>query len=64
MFGTRFPAQDVLGQVTGQQTAYPLQALAPGLAYAGVSVLAGGLLIRVTGHDADLPRGSLTGGGC
>jgi hypothetical protein len=64
MFGTRFPAPDVLGQVKGQQTAYPLQAPAPGLAYAGVSVLADGLLIRVTGHDADLPRGSLTGGGC
>jgi hypothetical protein len=64
MFGSRFPASDVLSQVKGQQTAYPLQALPDGLAYAGVSVLADGLLIRVTGHDIDLPRGSLTGGRC
>jgi hypothetical protein len=64
MFGTRFPAADVLSQVKGQQTAYPLQALAKGLAYAGVSVQANGLLIHVTGRDVDLPRGSLTGGGC
>ncbi|MFI6078454.1 LmeA family phospholipid-binding protein [Actinoplanes sp. NPDC051343] len=64
MFGTRFPAADVLSQVKGQQTAYPLQAPAKGLAYAGVSVLADGLLIHLTGRDADLPRGSLTPGGC
>jgi hypothetical protein len=64
MFGGRFPASDVLSQVKGQQTAYPLQALPDGLAYAGVSVQPDGLLIRVTGHDADLPRGSLTGGRC
>lgn len=64
MFGTRFPAADVLSRVKGQQTAYPLQALPKGLAYAGVTVQADGLLIRVTGHEADLPHGSLTGGGC
>jgi hypothetical protein len=65
MFGSRFPASEVLAEVKGQQTAYPLQALPTGLAYAaGVSVLPAGLLIHVTGHDADLPRGSLTGGGC
>jgi hypothetical protein len=64
MFGTRFPASDVLSQVKGQRTAYPLQALPKGLAYAGVAVRADGLLISVTGHEADLPRGALTGGGC
>lgn len=64
MFGSRFPAADVLSQVKGQQTAYPLQALPSGLAYAGVDVRADGLLIHVTGRSADLPRGSLTGGGC
>jgi hypothetical protein len=64
MFGTRFPAADVLSEVKGQQTAYPLQATAKGLAYAGVSVQADGLLIHVTGRQVDLPRGSLTGGGC
>ncbi|HEY0530459.1 MAG TPA: DUF2993 domain-containing protein [Actinoplanes sp.] len=64
MFGTRFPAADVLSRVKGQQTAYPLQAPAKGLAYAGVTVQADGLLIHVTGREVDLPRGSLTGGGC
>jgi hypothetical protein len=64
MFGTRFPAAEVLSQVTGQQTAFPLQALAPGLTYAGVTVQPDGLLIHVIGHDASLPRGTLAGGGC
>jgi hypothetical protein len=64
MFGSRFPAADVLSQVEGQQTAFPLQALPSGLTYSGVSVGADGLLIRLTGRSADLPRGSLTGGGC
>jgi hypothetical protein len=64
MFGSRFPAADVLSQIKGQRTAYPLQALPAGLAYGGVSVQADGLLIGVTGRSADLPRGSLTGGGC
>ena len=64
MFGTRFPAADVLGQVKAQQTAYPLQALASGLAYTGVDVRASGLVIHLSGRDVDLPRGSLTGGGC
>lgn len=64
MFGSLFPAGDVLGQVKAQQTAYPLQALASGLAYTGVEVQASGLLIHVSGRNVDLPRGSLTGGGC
>jgi hypothetical protein len=64
MFGTRFPAADVLSQVKAQQTAYPLQALAAGLAYTRVDVRASGLLIHVSGRNVDLPRGSLTGGGC
>jgi hypothetical protein len=64
MFGTLFPAGDVLSQVKAQQTAFPLQALASGLAYTGVDVRAGGLLIHVSGQNVDLPRGSLTGGGC
>ena len=64
MFGTLFPAGDVLSQVRAQQTAFPLQALASGLAYSGVDVRPDGLSIHVSGRNVDLPRGSLTGGGC
>jgi hypothetical protein len=62
MFGTRFPAANVLAEVKGQQTAFPLQALPAGLAYTGVDVLPDGLLIHVQGQNVDLARGALTGG--
>jgi hypothetical protein len=64
MFGVRFPAKDVLAEVEGQPTTYPLQELPAGLTYQGVEVQPAGLLIRLTGADVDLARGALTGGTC
>jgi hypothetical protein len=64
MFGARFPAANVLAQVKGQQTTFPLQELSAGLAYRGVEVLDGGLRIRLDGRDVTMARGSLTGTTC
>jgi hypothetical protein len=64
MFGARFPAANVLAEVKGQQTTFPLQALPAHLAYGDVQVLADGLLIHLAGRDVTLARGALTGGGC
>ena len=64
MFGTRFPAQNVLAEVKAQETSYPLQALPPNLTYQNVTVLPDGLLIRLAGRDVTLARGALAGGTC
>ncbi len=65
MFGVLFPAADVLAEMKLPSTAYPLQALPPGLRYSGVEVLPTGLHILVTGTDVALPAGGLLGGaGC
>lgn len=64
MFGVRFPAANVLAEVSPQQTTYALQKLPPGLTYAGAEVLPIGLRIRLTGRDVTLQRGALTGAAC
>jgi DUF2993 family protein len=64
MFGTRFPAQNVLAEVKAQETSYPLQTLPPNLAYQNVAVLPDGLLIRLAGRDVTLTKGALAGGTC
>jgi hypothetical protein len=64
MFGTRFPAANVLSQVKAQETTYDLQELPAGLAYRGVEVVPDGLLIRLGGTDVTLTKGALAGGGC
>jgi hypothetical protein len=64
MFGVRFPAANVLAEVSPQQTKYALQKLPPGLTYAGAEVLPIGLRIRLTGRDVTLQRGALTGAAC
>jgi LmeA-like phospholipid-binding len=64
MFGTRFPARDVLAVVPAQATTHPLQPLPPGLFYRSVAVLPDGLRIEVAGRDVTLGRGALTGGTC
>ena len=64
MFGTRFPARNVLAEVKAQETTHELQELPPNLVYQGVEVQPDGLLIRVGGRDVMLTKGSLTGGSC
>ncbi|WP_433381787.1 LmeA family phospholipid-binding protein [Actinoplanes sp. CA-142083] len=64
MFGVRFPAANVLAEVTPQQTTFPLQKLPANLAYDRVEVLPDALRIHLTGKDVTLAKGSLTGGGC
>lgn len=65
MFGALFPAADVLAEMKLPSTAYPLQALTPGLRYSGVEVLPTGLRILVTGTNVPLSTGGLLGGaGC
>ena len=64
MFGVRFPAANVLAEVTAQQTTFPLQSLPRNLVYDRVEVLPAALRIHLTGQDVTLTRGSLTGGGC
>jgi hypothetical protein len=64
MFGVRFPAANVLAEVTPQQTTFPLQALPANLRYDRVEVLPDALRIHLTGTDVTLPKGGLTGGGC
>ncbi|MEV6350411.1 LmeA family phospholipid-binding protein [Actinoplanes sp. NPDC051851] len=64
MFGTRFPAENVLSQVKTQQTSYPLQELPANLTYQGVDVTSTGLLIHLSGQDVTLTKGALTGGSC
>jgi hypothetical protein len=64
MFGTRFPAEDVLSEVRTRQTSYALQPLPAHLAYQGVRVLPNALEIRLTGRDVTLTKGLLTGSTC
>jgi hypothetical protein len=61
MFGTRFPAGNVLAEVKAQETSYDLQPLPPNLTYQSVAVLPEGLLIRLAGRDVTLTKGALTG---
>jgi hypothetical protein len=64
VFGTEFPAHDVLSQILGQSTVVPLQKLPSGLSYTGVKVLPQGLRITVTGRNVDLAKGLPGGSGC
>jgi hypothetical protein len=64
MFGTLFPAANVLAEVKAPQTAFRLQKLSTGLTYRSVEVLDDGLLIRLDGRDVTIARGSLTGRTC
>jgi hypothetical protein len=61
MFGIRFPAADVLAQVTSPPTSFPLQKLPPGLTYQSVQVLPKGLLIHLSGANVTLTKGVLCG---
>lgn len=63
LFGTLFPAGDVLAQIGTEGTTFPLQALPQGMAYSGVEVLPTGLRVLVGGKDVALARG-LPGQGC
>lgn len=64
MFGTLFPAEDVLAEVKTQETTYALQPLPAHLAYQAVRVLPNGLEIRLSGRDVTLTKGQLTGSTC
>jgi hypothetical protein len=64
MFGTRFPAENVLAEVKARETTYDLQPLPANLAYQSVQVLPDGLLIRLSGRDVTLTKGALAGGEC
>jgi hypothetical protein len=64
VFGALFPAADVLSQIKVPDTRYPLQALAPGLAYTGVEVLPSGLRLLVNGKDVPLSTSLMGGTGC
>jgi hypothetical protein len=64
MFGTRFPAANVLAEVKAPQATFRLQKLSTGLTYRSVEVLDDGLRIRLDGRDVTMARGSLTGRTC
>jgi hypothetical protein len=64
MFGVLFPAGDVLAQVKADNTKYPLQVLPLGLSYGAVEVQPDGLLLHVSGRNANLSKETLGGGGC
>jgi hypothetical protein len=62
LFGSVFPADKVLAQVRGRETAFPLPALPTNLEYRGVEVLPTGLRIALSGKNVLLRKGQLTGG--
>lgn len=64
MFGTTFPAADVLAQIAPPDTDFPLQALPANLTYRGVEVLTDGLRIEMRGTDVVIPSGMIRQGGC
>lgn len=63
IFGSVFPADNVLSQVRARKTAFPLPALPANLEYRGVEVRPDGLRITLSGKDVVLRKGQLTGGG-
>jgi hypothetical protein len=59
LFGTLFPARELLAGSKEQDTKRPLQALPAGLAYRGVEVLPAGLRITLGGRNVTLNTGQL-----
>lgn len=64
MFGTQFPAADMLSRIEAPSTTRTLQPLPAGLAYVGADVLPTGLRIRVTGKDVSLSPTAMAGMTC
>jgi hypothetical protein len=62
ILGTVFTATDVMSQVKIPGTRYPLPALPAHMAYTGIGVAAGGLLVTVSGTNVILTKGMFGSG--
>jgi hypothetical protein len=64
MFGTTFPAADVLANIATPTMTFPLQAPPTNLEYQAVEVLPDGLRIHMRGSDVTIPAGMIRQHGC